>query len=287
VKLIAYADESHSGKKDSEVLIIAGWVALREEWDKFCLEWQKALNRHAAPYFHFREWADASAVVRGRRRASSEFSQKNPYRAWSQTQLDTFLFELAEVAASDNKLIIGGYVPTKKLGEDKARGLVKTEESAEDLCIKHFFGSVLSTISRRRAPLKRQPVAFVFDQTNDPEWKMVINRGFDASRKKNRHYKEISFAPKEDHLPLQAADMVAYRSRQRMESTVTLDFSKEWPQFDNIVFRSINAWTDKLNEEERDAILRRVFVVPKDVTYEQAMDAITLESNIKRQEKIK
>ena len=114
MKLIAYADESHGGKKDSEVLIVAGLVGLRDEWNKFCVGWREVLYRYTAPYFHFREWADASAVVRGKRRASTEFTQKNPYRFWSQTKLDTFLLELAEVAVSDNKVIIGGYVPTKK-----------------------------------------------------------------------------------------------------------------------------------------------------------------------------
>jgi len=34
VKLIAYADESGTGSR-SEVLIIAGWVALKEEWERF------------------------------------------------------------------------------------------------------------------------------------------------------------------------------------------------------------------------------------------------------------
>jgi len=65
VKLVAYVDESgtHSGP-GSEVLIIGGWVALRDEWAQFCKDWQRVLNKHSAKYFHFKEWSEASAVVR-------------------------------------------------------------------------------------------------------------------------------------------------------------------------------------------------------------------------------
>ena len=43
MKLVAYADESHSGKDDSEVLIVAGWIALRDEWNEFCDQYQLVL----------------------------------------------------------------------------------------------------------------------------------------------------------------------------------------------------------------------------------------------------
>jgi len=274
VKLVAYADESHSGR-DSEVLTIAGWIASRDEWSQFCVALQKVLDHFDAPFFHFREWADASAVVRGRRRASSEFLKKNPYRDWDQSKLDAFLSELVEVAASGQALMIGGYVPAKKLAEDKANGLTKTPSSAEELCIEHFFDSVVSTINRDRSPLKRQPITFVFDYSDDREWRRIIKDAFASSRLRNRHFKEMSFASKKDHLPLQAADLAAYRIRQRMEDLVTLDLSKTWKKLDTILFRKMDARSAGLSDRERDAILRRVYVVPEDATCDQAMDAIT------------
>ena len=274
VKLVAYADESHSGR-DSEVLIIGGWIASCDEWSQFCVAWQKVLDHYAAPYFHFREWADASAVVRGKRGASSEFLKKNPYRNWDQPKLDAFLFELAEAAASGQAWAVGGYVPAKKLAEDKANGLSKTPSSAEDLCINHFFDSVVSTINTHRAPLTRQPITFVFDHSDDPEWKRTIKDAFDSNRLRNRQFKEMSFASKKDHLPLQAADMVAYRIRQTVENLVTLDLSRTWEKLDTILFREMDAWSAGLSGREKDAILGRVYVVPEDATYDQAMNAIT------------
>lgn len=248
---------------------------------EFCVAWQKVLDQYAAPYFHFREWADASAVVRGRRRASSEFLKKNPYRDWAQSKLDTFLSELVDVAASCQALMIGGYVPAKKLAEDKSNGLTKTSRTAEELCIEHFFNSVLSTINRERSPLKRQPIAFVFDYSDDPEWRRIIKDAFESSRLRNRHFKEMSFASKKRHLPLQAADMAAYRVRQRMEDLVTLDLSKTWEKLGTKLFRKINAWSAGLSDRETGAILRRVYLVPEDATYDQAMDAITSHPNYK------
>lgn len=274
MRLVAYADESHSGR-GSEVLIIAGWIALDDEWSQFCVAWQKVLDRYAAPYFHFREWADASAVVRGRRRASSEFLKTNPFRNWDQSTLDAFLCQLVEIVASGPALMIGGYVPAKKLAEDKANGLARTSGGAEELCIKHFFDSVVSTINKDRSPLKRQPTAFVFDHSDNPEWRKTLRDAFDSSRLRNRHFKEMSFASKKVHLPLQAADMAAYRIRQRMEDLVTLDLSKTWEKLDTMLFRKIDTWSAGLSDRERDAILRRIYVVPEDASYDRAMDAIT------------
>jgi hypothetical protein len=53
VKLVAYADEPHSGKDDSEVLIIAGWIALRDEWSEFCDQWGKVFKKIRCPLFSF------------------------------------------------------------------------------------------------------------------------------------------------------------------------------------------------------------------------------------------
>jgi len=148
VKLVAYVDESGTHGKDSKVLIVGGWVALRDEWTQFCKDWQRVLNKYSAKYFHFREWSNASQVVRKKREPSSDFAN-NPYKLWDQQILDNFLFELAEVAASGNKLIIGGYVPQQLLRTDQAAGVVATKASAEELCVSHFFNSVVLINQRR------------------------------------------------------------------------------------------------------------------------------------------
>jgi hypothetical protein len=123
VKLIAYIDESGTDGR-SAVLIVGGLVALHDEWKRFCKNWQRVLNKHSAKYFHFREWADASAVVRKKRSPNSSF-KNNPYKLWDQDTLDRFLLELAEVAMSDCRLVVGGWVPQIQLRAEQASGEVE------------------------------------------------------------------------------------------------------------------------------------------------------------------
>lgn len=283
MKLIAYADESGTGG-ESEVLIVAGWVALSDEWVKFCKDWQRVLNKYSAKYFHFREWAEASAVVRNKRNPNSKFS-RNPYKDWDQGTLDRFLFELAEVAASDRKLVIGGYVPHNMLRENQANGTFNSKACAEELCVRHFFDSVVSIISQERPVLKRQSISVFFDYSVNQKWLDTVHGGYRSSCDKHRQYKAIAFPSKGlrervaegdvQFLPLQAADMVAYRVRQRLEKLVTFDFEgPDWHKLDDILFKSINESKLASNKEWLDAALRRVFIVPEDVTYAEAIQSI-------------
>jgi hypothetical protein len=291
VKLVAYVDESGTDG-NSAVLIVGGLVALREEWTRFCKSWQKVLNDYSAKYFHFREWADASAVIRKKRTPSSEF-EKNPYKSWDQNTLDRFLFELAEVAVADGRLVVGGYVPQIQLRAEQASGETTTTASPEELCAGHFFDAVVSTISKERCVLKRQGISFFFDHSTNKQWKNVVNNAFDISCQKHRQCKTITFVSKGlrervengavEFLPLQAADMVAYRMRQKMEKLANLDFTgPEWDKLDNILFKSINEANAAWSATERDAVLRKVFRVPESATYEDAMDSIVAKSKFKK-----
>jgi hypothetical protein len=283
VKLVAYVDESGTDGS-SEVLIVAGFLALREEWARFCKDWQRVLNKYSVKYFHFREWADASAVARKKRRPNSNFG-KNPYKSLSQDKLDSFLLELAEVAASDGRLVVGGYVPHNKLRSDQTSGVVTTKAGAEELCVGHFFDSVVLAISKERRVLNRQGISFFFDHSTNKQWKKIVHDGYDLSCQKHRQFKAISFvsiglrerveAGDVEYLPLQAADMVAYRMRQKMEKLANLDFNgPEWDKLDNVLFKSINIANAALSASELDAILRRVFIVPKGMSYEEAIESI-------------
>lgn len=291
MKLVAYVDESGTND-NSAVLIVGGLVALHEEWARFCENWQRVLNKYSAKYFHFREWADASAVIRKRRNPSSEF-EKNPYKHWEQDTLDKFLFELAEVTASDSKLVVGGYVPQIQLREEQANGLTKTAATPKELCVGHFFDAVVSTISRERCVLNRQRISFFFDHSTDQRWKDVVHDAYGLSCKKHPQFKSIDFVGRSlkqrveasdiVFLPLQAADMVVYRMRQKMEKLVNLDFAgPQWDRLDNVLFKSFDKANACLNASERDAVLRRVFTVPASMTYEQAMDVISTQSNFKK-----
>jgi len=62
VKLAAYLDDggSHdrtSKEVGSKQIVLTGWVDRRDDWAKFCGQWQSVLDKYSAPYFHFVEWA--------------------------------------------------------------------------------------------------------------------------------------------------------------------------------------------------------------------------------------
>lgn len=111
MELVAYADESGIHDQTgvapgSREMTVGGIVAPREDWSRFCAEWQKALNKYGAPYFHFWEWTIASEVARKVRKPTGSF-QKNPYRHLTPEQLNSFVIEMAKIAGSGNKLIVG------------------------------------------------------------------------------------------------------------------------------------------------------------------------------------
>jgi hypothetical protein len=274
VTLTAYADESgtHIGP-GSDLLTVAGWVAPVDEWEKFCTQWKAVLLDFKVKYFHFREWSNASRVARGKP-PTSDF-KKNPYKDWDQSKLDDFLFRLAAVAASGNKLIVGGYVPGTLLREEQKNGTVENTASAQELCVGHFFESIATNIKRDKAPWKRLPIAFFFDHSEDVGWKNLVHAGFDRSRQRQRQFRSLRFEHKEDYLPLQAADMAAYRLRQRIERHVQWDFSDtKWPKLDSILFKSIDESYSKLSQSEKEATVRRFFVIPEDATEREIINAI-------------
>jgi len=71
--------------------------------------------------FIFTEWRTASAVARKTREPGSTF-KNNPYRDWAEQKLDGFLIELAMLAGSGNKLLVGGSVYTKVFHDEKSAG---------------------------------------------------------------------------------------------------------------------------------------------------------------------
>ena len=123
MKIAAYVDESgrhdKTGKqKGSSQIVVSGWVDWRDNWSKFCDQWQSILIKYGATEFHFQEWAYASRIVRTGQIPSASFHE-NPYRGWNLEKLDGFLYELAELAGGGQKLFVGGFISTRDFDEAK------------------------------------------------------------------------------------------------------------------------------------------------------------------------
>ncbi len=86
-----------------------------------------------------------------------------------------------------------------------------------ELGIRAFFEAVLVQLRKIwKRDYSSKQVAFVFDQNRDSEWQTSVFRWYDITRKKdpNGWMGSISFGDSKECLPLQAADMLAYRARQ-------------------------------------------------------------------------
>lgn len=257
VHIAVYADESGTHdetgvQKGAREATVSGLVACVEDWKPFCKEWQKLLKEYDAPYFHFSEWSEASAIARNKRPPSSGF-KNNPYREWDSNRLNEFVIKLATIVGSGNKLIVGGLVRTKEFHQAKIKGDVPLGANPYELCIKEFFDEFENVLEHVRAPWKRQPVSFFFDWSDDEEWRNAVFNMFCPFKERHPRFSVPSFQHKTDslYLPLQAADMVAFRSRQIIEKWVDQDCSVQWPELDHALFKTSFDYF----EQRRDIVL--------------------------------
>jgi hypothetical protein len=285
MNIVVYVDESgthdSTGKlPGSGAVTISGLVATKEDWTAFDVRWRKVLKKYKACHFHFREQFAAWRVIALGKEPDSGF-KKNPYKKWSKTKLHDFVIELAPLAAS--KLIVGGYVHTKLYNEDKIAGMPDRERHPYELCLDHFFNSYFTTIKNKRRPWLGQSVSFLFDWTEDEEWqKTVAARCEFFGKQKIKRISEYGFRKMKVHTPLQAADMVAYRVRFNMDRLSNYEFGTNWPELDDILFKEMNEGYKKMSQDEKDAALRKAFIIPENATYEQAMDAIVEKIKFKK-----
>ena len=247
VKIAAYIDESGTHDrtgaiKGSRQVIVVGLVAWRDDWAKFCDDWQAVLAKYGVPYFHFSEWALASAVLRGKRAANAAF-EKNPYRSLDLKSLDALLHELAAIAGGGNKVMVGGYVNTEKFhkakSDPKYRNMIPADGDPYAHCLNQFFERFPFEV-REQWRYWKEPVSFFFDQNDDPKWQHSVLEAFQRFQKKDSRLKELVFANKKDapHFPLQAADLIAYRMRQIAGHFLDYEVPSEMPELDRHLFKS-------------------------------------------------
>ncbi len=241
VKIIAYADESGTHDKTGKLAgateaVVGGLVASPEDWANFCIEWQATLDKFKAPYFHYKEWRAAFELKKHQRPPFREFI-KNPYREWSIIQLNDFLLELAKIAGSGDKPHFGAYVNTTKFHKAILTGDVLIGGDPYRWCVGKCFSEFANEVEVRW-PNFSGPVSFFFDWTSDPKWRSAILDTFALYKERDARFSEIAFANKKEkpHLPLQAADMIAYRTRQITGKYLKQEAPLELPPIDNLLF---------------------------------------------------
>lgn len=245
---IVYADESGThdrtgAQPGSEFPTIAGYAAPPSEWSSFCVEWKAVLKSFGAPYFHSREFRAAKSAIENHKKETPEL-KRNPYYGWDLKRLDKFLFVLAKVAGKGNKVIIAGAVRVSAFNRIKSKLETDNPEQIQlgDDPYKYSMGEFFHIYHRetfRYWGNFKCPVTFFFDRSDDPKWISAIHEVYEAFSKKDLRMKGVSFVDKKDetHLPLQAADMLAYYARKSADKLSDNTFNLD--RFDRILLNNL------------------------------------------------
>jgi Protein of unknown function (DUF3800) len=231
--IVVYADESGThdpeGKQPgSRYPIIAGFAARKSVWDKFCVTWTAVLRKYDVPFFHGWELREArEAIIHGKK--ESKELLKNPYytRKWDIKKIEAFRRALTNVAVAGGKIPIAGAIDLaqyNKLKDDLP------QKDPYKYCIAAFF-SVYYAETRLQWGNFKSEVSFFFDQTANKEWRDAIHEVFDICQLKDPRMSGPNFGDKKklEFLPLQAADLLAYRIRQLAEC-----YGKDTLEFDEV-----------------------------------------------------
>ena len=222
MKLLAYADESGTHvkrgvKQKGANPCVLGFIASIDCWDKFCTEWKAVLDKYGVAYFHFRET-----------NASLRSSPTNPYYGWDDNRTDDFIHDLAMVAAR-GPVPFGGNAHPEKNPDPYKKSLEQFFEDFSFSMTEHW-------------PEFVEKVDFFFEENENTIWKTTLNSVITSYQRIDSRIGGYSFAKWNDFkhgLPLQAADMIAYVSRQAAERLY--ETGKLQPQriIDLILFKNL------------------------------------------------
>ena len=200
--LIAYMDESGDhdrlGKEPgSEIAVIAGYVATKDQWLRFEWRWNNVLTKFGVRVFHASECAH----------------RKNEFSGWSDEKRTDFHVQLARVINENILVGIGGVVLLSDYNSvlpDWAKGEVKHPYY---FC----FAVMMRTLRQfREGFLPAEPIDFVFDRKKSFEGVLsdMFNNLRDNSPNHRGRLGEVSFRAKDEVIQLQAADYLAYEVRR-------------------------------------------------------------------------
>lgn len=82
-------------------------------------------------------------------------------------------------------------------------------------------------------------VVFIFDQTDDVNWAKSITDVFKVYQKQNKRLEDLHFRDKTSELPLQAADIIAYRTGQVWMNQQKMKFPDKLPFLDRMILKNL------------------------------------------------
>lgn len=125
VILQVYADESGThdptgNQPSSEVAVVGGYMAWRDDWKKFCRDWQGILKQYDVPSFH-----------------AKIFNRKaKPYRSWTDDKFNSFKYALAEIAGRNIPLGGAFHIKEQHQGGSNNYPYASTIRFFSEICVR-------------------------------------------------------------------------------------------------------------------------------------------------------
>lgn len=218
-----YGDESGThdatGKEHgSEVNCVAGYAAWEDDWENLCGDWQTTLDKYKVPYFRFSEWVPRKNL-----------GPDKPgwiYRHLNDTEHYALALELAAIATRHTLFGVGVCITTKDYHElaDPPR-VKKVIEHPYYISLMGFYEMIMSEVNKR-FKLPGAKLAYFFDSGTQFPGRAVnlfniSKRYLDPDERMASITHIPKSSPKNNLLPLQAADLLAGRIRQKRTNVIS------------------------------------------------------------------
>jgi hypothetical protein len=195
------ADESYRLDDGQRIVAIGGWLASPEKMEKFCQPWAAVLKKYKVEHFHFKEFADRK----------HKYHKSTIYDHLDEINRENLLFELALVAC-EMGIPIGGCSAPKHQSDAKADTDGKLKEHGYAML---FISTMLAL--KTSHDINDDTVNFIFDQNNDPSWRLAIESAITKFKGKGAPFGPWTTYSDTQFTPLQAADLYVYAMRQNGE----------------------------------------------------------------------
>ena len=213
--LAMYVDESgmHDG---ADLIALGGYIGWKDDWGRFCSEWEQVLCEYHVPEFH--------AVEFMRSPAKQELDKDSPYRGWEPEKREQFILDLA---AATTPHVVGGVVALVKLSDYNAIFPDWLKEHVEHpycFCFQSLLEMILEdwrVIFRNFHPVysKSTQLALVLDRNRQyGRMAMEVHGTMSGDRDKEHRFGSITFASRHSALPIQASDLLIYRMVKRIRA---------------------------------------------------------------------
>jgi len=242
----AYFDESADGRQE-RIFVIAGFLGRCEQWSKIEWRWRELLDKYEIKYYHAVEAEFAR----------KEF-EKPPYRTDHKTKLNRAQFALLKNVRTDFlSVLTSGFVTGLSIGIPIAafNAVANTPEIREKFGNSPYYHcshlAMLRALHGIRYELgSRELIKFIFDRQQEHEAEMM--RVHEEFRRKSSVYSaqvgSVTFEDKQEFIPLQVADTLAYETRKFFETKMLDPNAKERPELQKLK-RDRKVFTINLCEE--------------------------------------